>query len=91
MPGSRDHPQFAPAGVEHRARAESLAPQPKGRVKGTDRRPGQLREAGRARRVVGVPMGEHDLRHPPVPRARHLKDAAQVTLIVRARVDDEHR
>src|SRR6202012_2850228 len=75
---------------ERGARGESLAPQPERRVERADGGPGQLREPGRARRVVEVAVGEHDLRHAPVARAGHLEHPAQVVLIVRPGVDHEH-
>jgi hypothetical protein len=90
VPGGGDDAQLAATAGKHRPRPEPLAAKPERRVKRVNGRACQRGESRRARRVVRVPVREHDLRDPSIPRPRDVEHPAQVALIVGTRVDHKH-
>ena len=89
MPGRGDDAQLTAATVQDVACGQALAAQPVRRVYCAHRRAGQLGQPRRARRVIQMPVRQHDVCHPLALLSGDRADAAQVRLVIRAGVDHD--
>jgi hypothetical protein len=73
----------------HVTAGQAVAAQPVRRIGRAHRRTGQRGEPPRPRRMIAVPVRQQDLGH-PAPRLRDpAHDAAQMTLVLGPRIDDQ--
>ena len=91
VPRRDDDAQLAAGAVQHVTGGQALAAQPVRRVDRAHRRAGQLGQPRRARRVILVPVRQHDVGDTLAALGGDRADALQVPLVGGPRVDHDRR